>query len=238
MRRTADQQGYDPSGETEILDNLEVILSTMRHQLGNSVNAIKVTLDVLKQNFDLFNDGKKKDYLDRGALLLERQQVLIEAMKSYSRFDVREQHDIDLTVLWEHLSSLIRGRLDTAGVAFRQLADLEPGMVRGNMMALEKVVISLLENALEAMETVETPYLELEAVARNRVLAISIRDNGCGIAETDLRRIRIPLFTTKPGRAGMGLSIAHKLLLKMDGGMTIDSIPDEGTCVRIWLTAA
>ena len=238
MERSPDSLRHEPAGDTQIVDNLDVILSTMRHQLGNSVNAIKVTLDVLKQNFDLFNDTKKKDYLDRGSQLLARQQVLIDALKSYSRFDVQELTDIEVVRIWDRVSGLVRERLDPAGIRIQQRADLEPGIIRCNMTALDKIVLCLLDNAVEAMEGVEAPFIRLEAVARDRVLTLSFTDNGCGISEDDLPRIRVPLFSTKPGRAGMGLSIAHKLLLKMNGYMTIDSTPNEGTCARIRLRAA
>jgi two-component system, NtrC family, C4-dicarboxylate transport sensor histidine kinase DctB len=223
--------------DAELVENLEVILSTMRHQLGNSVNAIKVTLDVLKQNFDQFNDVKKRDYLDRGTQLLARQQVLIEAMKSYARFDVREQADIEVIPLWEKVAALAGERLRGSGVQLAVNSNLRPHPVRGNLMALDKIITSVLDNAIDAVEGSDSPRIGLEAVSTEEELVISVLDNGHGIRQADLHRIRIPLFSTKPGRAGMGLSIAHKLLSKMNGSMAIDSMPGEGTCVRMTLAA-
>ncbi|MFO7783409.1 MAG: sensor histidine kinase [Thermodesulfobacteriota bacterium] len=226
-----------PRSDTELVDNLEVILSTVRHQLGNSVNAIKVTLDVLKQNFDQFNDGKKKDYLDRGSHLLARQQVLIEAMKSYSSFDVREQADIGVIPFWEHVSMLAKGRLEGTGISLSLKSDLRPCFIKGSMMALDKIISCILENAVDALEETGQPVIEIEAVTSENCLAVDVRDNGRGISHGDLPRIRVPLFTNKPNRAGMGLSIAHKLLARMNGQMLIESVPGEGTCVRITLAA-
>jgi C4-dicarboxylate-specific signal transduction histidine kinase len=224
--------------DTDLVENLEVILSTMRHQLGNSVNAIKVTLDVLKQNFDQFNDGKKKDYLDRGTQLLARQQVLIEAMKSYSKFDVREQTAIDVIPLWERVTTLVGERLRNPEIRLSLSSELRPQRVLGNLMALDKILACVLDNAVDALEGSDSPRIDLDGVSTEEGLVISVRDNGPGIRKADLHRIRVPLFTTKPGRAGMGLSIAHKLLSKMNGNMAIDSVPEEGTCVRITLAAA
>ncbi len=227
----------NPHSDTELVENLEVILSTVRHQLGNSVNAIKITLDVLKQNFDQFNDGKKKDYLARGSHLLARQQILIEAMKSYSSFDVREQSDIEVIQFWEHISMLARGRLEGTGVSLSLKSDLRPWIIRGNMMALDKIICCILENAVDALDDTEQPVIEIEAMTRENELVIAVGDNGRGITRADLPRIRIPLFTTKQNRAGMGLSIAHKLLARMNGRMLVESIPGEGTRVRITLDA-
>jgi len=224
--------------DTELVENLEVILSTMRHQLGNSVNAIKVTLDVLKQNFDQFNDVKKRDYLDRGTQLLARQQVLIEAMKSYAKFDVREQTDIEVIPLWERLTTVAGERVRHSGIHLTVTSNLRPHTVRGNEMALDKTIACVLDNAVDAVEGSDSPRIGLEAVStEEEELVVSVRDNGRGIRRADLHRVRIPLFSTKPGRAGMGLSIAHKLLSKMNGDMAIDSMPGEGTCVRMTFAA-
>ena len=69
--------------DTERIEDLEEILSTMRHQLGNTVNSLKITLDVFWQNFDFFDDQKKKDYLKRGLKIIARQEEFIDAMKTY-----------------------------------------------------------------------------------------------------------------------------------------------------------
>jgi signal transduction histidine kinase len=63
----------------DLVENLEQILSTLRHEVGNSVNSLKITLDVLRENYDRFDDEKRKDYLNRGSDLIARQVKLIEA---------------------------------------------------------------------------------------------------------------------------------------------------------------
>ncbi len=238
MNPNTDRHGHPPLKDTELVENLEVILSTMRHQLGNSVNAIKITLDVLKQNFDQFNDGKKMDYLDRGAQLLARQQGLIEAMKSYGQFDVREQSDIDVIPFWKHVTEQAEMRIQGTGIALRTDSRLKPTVIRGSSVALDKSIACVIDNAVEAVGDSASPSIELEAAAEADGLVIAIRDNGHGIPPGDLDRVRIPLFSTKPGRAGMGLSIAHKLLSKMNGRLAIDSAPGKGTSVAITLAGA
>jgi len=75
----------DKSLNTDIpVPFLEDTLSTLRHQLGNSVNALKVTLDVLHANFDLFNDEKKRAYLERRRKCWPGSKPWSIAMRSYS----------------------------------------------------------------------------------------------------------------------------------------------------------
>jgi signal transduction histidine kinase len=53
-----------------------------------------------------------------------------------------------------------------------------------------------------------------------------------------MSRIFIPLFTTRPDKMGMGLPIARKLLLKMEGRIEVESPFGDGTEVRVWLRTA
>ena len=63
-------------------------------------------------------------------------------------------------------------------------------------------------------------------------------DNGCGIAEDLLPRIFDPFVTTRMGRGGtgLGLHIAHNLVVQVLGGsISVASQPGEGCCFTIEL---
>jgi two-component system C4-dicarboxylate transport sensor histidine kinase DctB len=212
---------------------LEDILSTLRHQLGNSVNALKVTLDVLHENFDLFNDEKKKEYLERAQEVLARQQALIDAMRSYSSVNVNDQKPIEFLSFWEQFLVTLRQR--TGKVTLIQNLQTGPRHVMGSPIAIQTVLIQLLENALDAVEGIENPRLELSVTSEAERIRIGLKDNGCGIKKRDLSKIFVPLFTTKPKRKGLGLSIALKLMAQMGGRLEIAPVAEGGTVATIWL---
>ncbi len=212
---------------------LEDILSTLRHQLGNSVNALKVTLDVLHENFDLFNDEKKKEYLERAQEVLARQQALIDAMRSYSSVNVNDQKPIEFLSFWEQFLVTLRRR--TGKVTLIQNLQTGPRHVMGSPIAIQTVLIQLLENALDAVEGIENPRIELSVTSEAERIRIGLKDNGCGIKKRDLSKIFVPLFTTKPKRKGLGLSIALKLMAQMGGRLEIAPVAEGGTVATIWL---
>lgn len=212
---------------------LEDILSTLRHQLGNSVNALKVTLDVLHENFDLFNDEKKKEYLERAQEVLARQQALIDAMRSYSSVNVNDQKPIEFLSFWEQFLVTLRQR--TGKVTLIQNLQTGPRHVMGSPIAIQTVLIQLLENALDAVEGIENPRIELIVTSEAERIRIGLKDNGCGIKKRDLSKIFVPLFTTKPKRKGLGLSIALKLMAQMGGRLEIAPVAEGGTVATIWL---
>ena len=71
-------------------------------------------------------------------------------------------------------------------------------------------------------------------------LRISIADTGSGMDEQTLAKATDPFFTTKgPGKGtGLGLSMVHGLAAQSGGLLRIDSAPNVGTTVQLWLPRA
>ena len=234
MKRTAASRA---DSLKENLPALEEILSVFRHQLGNAVNALKVTLDVLEQNFDSFDEEKKKEYLKRASGILERQQAMVEAMKSYAHTNANEHRSIDFIPFWEHWLDGAKRRIEEEGAALSYRVEEGARVLWGDPLALRTVLDELLGNALDATEGREDRRIHLTAARTGDDFHITISDSGCGINEGELPKVFIPLFTTKPGRKGMGLPVALKLLSQMGGRLEIEPLPAPGTRVRMRLHA-
>ena len=219
----------------EMIDNLEQILSTLRHELGNSVNSIKVTLDVLQQNYDVFDDEKVKHYLKRSSEAIARQQKLIEAMKSYGKFNANMQQEFAFLNFWNRFIGTTENRLRDKQLQFQHYHDVGSCFIHASEIALHQAIDNLLDNAIEALENRTNPIIEIKALDKGDQLLIIIKDNGPGIKEQDMPKIFTPLFSNKPGKMGMGLPIALKLLSKMNGSIEIDSTLNQGTEAKLWL---
>ena len=222
------------TGDILWTENLEEILSILCHELGNPINSLKITLDVLRENYDLFDDGKKKNYLKRATELLARQEKLVGVMKSYSKFRVKEPKKIAFLPFWDNFSNMVIKKLKDANIRLTHNLETGPGHIKADNLALNKTLAIILDNAIEALEDVNAPEIEMMASRNNGFIMIRIKDNGPGIRKNDMSKIFIPLFTTKPGKMGMGLPIARKLSLEMDGRMEIESLFGNGTEARLW----
>jgi signal transduction histidine kinase len=217
-----------------IIENLEEILSILRHELGNPINSLKITLDVLKESYDFFDDVKKKAYLRRASELLARQEKLIEAMKFYSKFKVRKQKDIAFLPFWESFSAMATNKLKEENIKLINNIDTRPCHIKVDNQALNNVMTNILNNAIEAVKEVDEPEIELNTLKKNNFIMISMKDNGLGIKKNLMSKIFIPLYTTKPGKLGMGLPIARKLSFEMDGRIEIESKFGSGAEARLW----
>lgn len=122
--------------------------------------------------------------------------------------------------------------------------DLDPTLppVMGNRLQVEKVLINLIENSIEAMRdagissrciTVLVRTLADEAMAQ-----VTITDSGPGIDKQTLHRIFDPFFTTKPKGLGMGLAISRTIIESHGGQLWVDSQPGAGACFHFTLPFA
>ncbi len=76
--------------------------------------------------------------------------------------------------------------------------------------------------------------------APGRYARITVKDSGCGMTAETLEKAFQPLFTTKSGQghSGLGLSIVYAVVRASDGFMIIESQPEKGTKVSIYLPLA
>lgn len=110
--------------------------------------------------------------------------------------------------------------------------------IQGSFRRLEQVVINLVQNACQALSTpeqairVSTTY---DAFALRVVL--TVHDEGIGIPEDAMSRIRDPFFTTKreSGGTGLGLSISEKIVCDHGGSLSFASKEGKGTRATISL---
>jgi hypothetical protein len=77
-------------------------------------------------------------------------------------------------------------------------------------------------------------------VAPGCYVLLSVTDTGRGMSEADVERAFEPFFTTKPagGGSGLGLSLVFAFMRQSGGHVSIDSKPNGGTTVRLYLPAA
>ena len=118
--------------------------------------------------------------------------------------------------------------------------------VKGDINSLKQVFLNLLLNAVESIEDttdentsgqiVISSTKEVQDLDTHRnFIGISITDTGKGIDSDGLSKLFEPLYTTKKGGVGLGLSIAQRLVNEMQGYIEVDSKPGKGSKFTVFL---
>src|SRR5207248_6047212 len=122
--------------------------------------------------------------------------------------------------------------------------EIDPGQI-------SQVIANLVVNAEQAMPTGGTLHVTCENFRQGSAekapapdlppgefVKITIRDEGGGIPEQNLKRIFDPYFTTKPKGNGLGLATAYSIVKHHKGLITVESEVNKGSAFTIYLPAA
>lgn len=110
-------------------------------------------------------------------------------------------------------------------------------MIRGSASQIRSLLGYLIQNAREAMPRGRgTISFSTQVDERNWVI-LEVRDSGAGMSAEVLKRATEPFFTTKPGRSGIGLTVAHGIWRRHRGALAIESQPGDGTMIRLAVEA-
>lgn len=115
----------------------------------------------------------------------------------------------------------------------------QPFHVRLDSDAYMRILNNLIQNVLAHSHANK---IEMTLSRQNGNIKIVIADNGIGIEKEDLKHIFERLYKCDKGRAekgsGLGLSIVHQLVEKMNGTITVESTPGKGTTFALFFPLA
>jgi two-component system, LuxR family, sensor kinase FixL len=101
---------------------------------------------------------------------------------------------------------------------------------------IQQVLLNLLRNGLEAMQSSERRELIVSSgPAKNDMVAVDVADTGSGISPDVASRLFQPFVTTKRQGMGVGLSISRTIIQSHGGEITVEPNPGGGTIFRFTL---
>jgi signal transduction histidine kinase len=137
-----------------------------------------------------------------------------------------ERAPLDVNDVVRETIPLVQRELISHQVLLRMELALALPMILGDRVQLQQVIINLVMNGIEAMQSVTDRPRELAIRSRQdetRQVLVTVRDCGVGISAENADRLFNAFFTTKSAGMGMGLSICRSII-ESHGG-------------RLWATA-
>jgi signal transduction histidine kinase len=179
--------------------------------------------------------GVLRNYLRKIQDEAFRCKGITEQLLDFSRLGDSEKHDTDLRELVEGVIEMVRhlGSYRNKQIEFHCRQHV---MARVNPQETKQVVLNLITNALDSLDTGGVVRMELSRGEEQAELVVS--DNGCGMTEEVLEHLFEPFFTRRrDGKGtGLGLSISYRIVAEHGGSIEATSDgPGRGSQFRIRL---
>lgn len=218
----------------ERLASLVTLAAGAAHELGTPLGTIAVVSRELEHYASALANGEE---LCEDARLIrsevERCQLILQRMSADGAEPMGESpQSIQVNKLLEEaLRQLPEARQPWVSLELTGASETAVLPVRATIQSL----VALVQNAIEA--DVEPKQVMLKAQRAGHELIFSICDHGRGMAETTLRRIAEPFFTTKSPDKGMGLGtfLVRTFAERLGGRLSYESTPGNGTTATLTL---
>ena len=163
--------------------------------------------------------------MEKVSNLVMRVAKITKSMRRFSR-DAHQDpfHTTSLEEILEDTLSFCQERFKLRSVVLRLPRDAAALKLECRGTEIAQVLLNLLNNALDAIETLPEKWIEIVGKDAGDFIELSVTDSGTGIPYTVREKLGQPFFTTKEiGKGtGLGLSISRGIIESHGGSLTLD----------------
>lgn len=224
--------------EAEKRASLGFLISGVTHELNNPLNNISLTAESMREDINELTIEELKEYIQDILSQSERaKHIVADLLEFVGTNKAAAMEKLDIINLVEEAASLVANQLRVSNINLKMDIPNAPFFVNGNKSKLEEIFVNIMINAVHAMKNSGLLTISAKPGKEHKNIIIDISDTGCGIPEKDMKNIFEPFFTTKPSGegTGLGLSVAHSLVMKHNGDLSVQSKLGEGTTFTIKL---
>jgi signal transduction histidine kinase len=213
------------------------LASGLAHEIRSPLSAIKINLELLKEDLDGIDQQKHGDFARR--LMLVTREVdglesLLTEFLTFAKPPTLEILPTDLNQLLLDMVQFIEPACEQRHIQIKTdfHKELYPIMLDQRQFG-RGVILNLLTNAMEQIQEQGTITLYTHETAD--FVEVAVEDNGGGVAKENEARIFEVFFSTKEHGGGLGLAIAKRIVQEHGGELVLQNHPEVGAAFVIRL---
>ncbi len=228
--------------EEQELESWQKLIRVLTHEIMNSVTPVSSLSTAINEmlereghgisNLAELDSNDLDDMLEGMKTIEKRSKGLLDFVGTYknlTRLPKPAFTEVHVIPLLNHLKTLMKSEIGKWNIDLQIRCSEKDPVIDADHEMIERVLINLIMNAIDALHEVEDPVITIEVSSRNHQILIEVRDNGKGISPEDIDKIFIPFFTTKKKGSGIGLSLVRQIMRLHKGSIAVKSEPGQFT---------
>jgi two-component system nitrogen regulation sensor histidine kinase NtrY len=210
----------------------------LAHEIKNPLTPIQLCAERLRRHFTQAPEPTRNLVEECTTTIVgevESLKGLVDEFSQFARMPAPRAVPTDLHPLLDDALALYQGLFTE--VEFRRHYADELPRVGVDQEQFRRVVINLVDNAIEAMDRRGTIDLETQHDRPNSLVRIVVADNGPGIPAAEREKLFLPYYSTKQRGSGLGLAIVRRIVAEHGGSIEVTDNTPRGTRFAIELPA-
>lgn len=222
---------------SEKIASIGNLTAGVAHEINNPLNYIVGSYYGLMEYFE-DNGSKDKDKTDfllsTIKIGVDRASSIVKGLCKLNQTSSKLKEPCDIHEVLDNCLMVLSNKIENI-IEIKKAYSKDIPLILCRIGDIHQVFISILMNSILSIEKEGTVILHTSKNAKE--LMVHIEDTGCGISEINISKVFEPFFTTRdPGKGvGLGLSIANAVVKDHAGRIIIQSTPNVGTSVRVYL---
>ncbi len=210
-------------GHVSRMNRLGALTASIAHEINQPLAAIVSNANAAMR----WLENATPDHLDEARTVVKqianeghRAAEVVEGIRSLFKNDGQNRVRLDVNQLIREVLALVQGDLLKHRISVDTELNESLPQVMADRIQLQQVVMNLVSNAIDAMESVtdRRKILRVKSEIRDGdAVLVAIEDSGTGIDPEKMDRLFHTFFTTKPQGTGMGLSICRSIIEAHNG---------------------
>jgi C4-dicarboxylate-specific signal transduction histidine kinase len=215
-----------------------VLAASIAHEINQPLTGIVVSASAARRWLALSEPSieEAQDALDQIERDGHRAGEIITSLRGMFKKETQARKPIDINKLIFTVLAIVRHELQTHGVDLRTQLDESLPALEGDRVQLQQVVLNLVMNAIEAMQSAVPRTLSIRScLSKPNFVHVAIEDTGTGIDPSNHDHIFNPMFTTKARGMGIGLSVCQSIVKSHNGRIWVTRGIEKGSIFQFEL---
>jgi len=238
----------EPEGVVLVLDDVTPLIRAQKvaawrevarrlaHEIKNPLTPIQLSAERLRRHFSGAPSQSKALLEECTSTIIgevESLKGLVDEFSQFARMPSPRTVPTDLAQLITDTIALYNGIFSDVRIEQRYAEGV--ALVRLDPEQIRRVIINLVDNAIEAMERRGEIVRETQLDPSNGLVRVMVSDNGPGIPAAEREKLFLPYYSTKRRGSGLGLAIVRRIIAEHGGSIDVGDNTPRGTRFTIEL---